>query len=135
MGGVQKMKRYWLTPPEIYRALDEEFHFDFDPCPCPRPENYNGLEVPWGKSNFINPPFRTKDSPLGGPTAFVHKAISEAKKGNGSVLLLPCQSYVMLLADAGAEIRSAGRIKWLEADTKEPCKSPSPICTFILRQK
>jgi phage N-6-adenine-methyltransferase len=28
---------YWLTPPDIYAALDAEFHFDFDACPHPRP--------------------------------------------------------------------------------------------------
>mgnify|MGYP001576709141 CR=1 FL=1 len=27
------MKRFWLTPPDTYAALDGEFHFDFDPCP------------------------------------------------------------------------------------------------------
>lgn len=121
-------------PPELYGELNREFNFDFDPCPCPRPENYNSLVLPWGQSNFINPPFRREDGADGqGPTAFVRKAIEEQKKGRSSVLVLPVQSYVMLLAQAGAEIRTFGRIRWLEADTKEPCKSPSPTCTFILR--
>jgi len=127
--------RYWLVPPEIYNELDTEFKFDFDPCPCPLPEDYNGLEVSWGKSNFVNPPFRKKDSPHGGPTAFVRKAIEEQKVGKTTVLLIPVQSYVILLLEAGAELRSAGRIKWLEADTKEPMKSPSPILCAILRPK
>lgn len=128
------MSKYWLTPPEIYSQLNGEFEFDFDPCPCPLPNGYNGLNVPWGKSNYVNPPFRAKDCRYGsGPTAFVHKAIAEHKHGNGSVLVLPVQSYVMLLAEAGAEIRSMGRIRWLEAETGEPCRSPSPICAFILR--
>ncbi len=26
-------RHYWLTPPQLFKALDEEFHFDFDPCP------------------------------------------------------------------------------------------------------
>jgi hypothetical protein len=125
-------KRYWLTPPEIYKKLNDEFNFDFDPCPCPRPENYNGLVVPWGSSNYINPPFRKKDSPFGGPTAFARKAIEEMKNGKTSVLLLPVQSYVNLLLEAGAELRSMGRVRFLEADTREPQKGPSPICCFIL---
>ena len=23
----------WKTPDSVYKALDDEFHFDFDPCP------------------------------------------------------------------------------------------------------
>lgn len=126
-------RRFWLTPPDIYGALDREFKFDFDPCPCPLPDDFNGLIVPWGKSNFVNPPFRKKDSPYGGPTAFVRKAIEERERGNSTVLLVPVQSYVNLLLEAGAELRSAGRVKWLEADTLEPMKAPSPILCAILR--
>ena len=128
------MPQYWRTPPELYAALDSEFHFDFDPCPCPKPDGYDSLMLPWGKSNYVNPPFRPHDGVNGkGPTAFVHKAIAEHKEGRGSVLVLPVQSYVMLLAAAGAEIRSLGRVRWQEVDTGEPMKGPSPICAFILR--
>ena len=127
-------KRYWLTPPDLYSRLDSEFDFDFDPCPHPVPDGFNGLEMDWGKMNYVNPPFRRHDGVDGrGPTAFVHKAIAEQEKGRRSVLVLPVQSYVMLLADAGAEIRALGRVKWLEADTKEPYPGPSPICAFILK--
>lgn len=128
--------RYWLTPPSIFTKLNEEFRFDFDPCPCPRPEGYNSLIIEWGQSNYVNPPFRKHDGVDGqGPTAFVHKAIEENKKGKTVVLMLPVQSYVNLLLEAGAELRSMGRVKWLEADTKEPMKGPSPICCFILKGK
>lgn len=128
-------RRYWLTPPEVYAALNAEFNFDFDPCPCPRPDEYNGLVLPWGHSNYVNPPFRKKDSPHGGPTAFVRKAIEEQARGNTSVLMIPVQSYVNLLIEAGAELRSAGRVKWLEANTREPMRGPSPILCAILRGK
>ena len=50
-----------------------------------------------------------------------------------SVLLLPVQGYVNLLLEAGAELRSLGRVRWLEAETKEPQSNPSPICCFVLR--
>lgn len=121
--------RYWLTPPDIYDALNAEFSFDFDPCPYPRQEGYDGLLVPWGSSNYVNPPFKRAD---GSPTAFAHKAIAERAKGNRSVVLLPVPSYAMHMIAAGAEVRSMGRVRWLEAETKEPYKSPSPICAFIL---
>ena len=128
------MKQYWLTPKGIYLKLNEEFGFDFDPCPYPKPDDFDGLSVPWGKSNYVNPPFRRNDGNGAGPTAFARKAIEENKKGNASVLLLPVQSYVNLLLEAGAELRSMGRVRWIETTTGEPCKSPSPICCFILRK-
>ena len=122
--------RYWLTPPNLYASLDAEFHFDFDPCRYPIGDN--GLSVEWGQSNYVNPPFRAKD---GSPTAFVRKAIEENKKGKTVVLTLPTQSYVNMLLEAGAELRSIGRVRWLEVDTKKPMPSPSPITLFILRNK
>jgi len=128
--------RYWITPPNMYRDLNAEFRFDFDSCPCPRPEGYDSLQIPWGRSNYVNPPFRKADGVNGmGPMAFVHKAIAEAKLGRTSVLTLPAQSYIMHALEAGAELRSLGRVRWLEADTREPCKSPSPIIAIILRRK
>lgn len=124
---------FWLTPKDLYKKLDDEFHFDFDPCPYPRPEGYNSLDLPWGKMNYVNPPFRSKDTADGrGPTAFVRKAIEESKKGNHSVLMIPTQSYVNILLEAGAELRSAGRVRWISGKNGEPCKSPSPITTFII---
>lgn len=129
------MNRYWLTPPDVYNALNAEFGFDFDPCPCPLPENHNGLSIPWGKSNYVNPPFRKTQGNSEGPTAFVRKAIEEQQRGNLSVLTLPVPSYVNLLLSAGAEVRSLGRVKWLEVESKEPWKSPVPIICAILRPK
>lgn len=126
-------KKYWLTPPEIYKALDSEFHFDFDPCPYPLPKMFNSLEMEWGNMNYVNPPFLKIDGKPAGPTAFARKAIEEMQRGRGSVLLLPVQSYVNLLLEAGAELRSMGRVRWLEAETKEPMRAPNPICCFVLK--
>lgn len=127
-------EKYWLTPPDLMRQLNEEYHFDFDPCPCPRPDGYDSLVVPWGNVNYVNPPFHRDDGVNGkGPTAFVHKAIAESKLGKTSVLTLPAQLYVTLLLEAGAELSSLGRVKWIHADTGEPCKSPSPIIKAVLQ--
>jgi hypothetical protein len=88
------MEKYWLAPPDIYAKLDEEFPFDFDPCPYPLPEGFNGLDMEWGQSSYVNPPFRLRDSVDGrGPTAFARKAIEGNKKGETVVLMIPVQSY------------------------------------------
>ena len=125
--------RFWITPPELYKRLDDEFHFDFDPCPYPRPIGFDGLKQTWGHMNYCNPPFRKTDGNTDGPTAFVRKAISEQSQGKSTVLLIPAQSYINLLLEAGAELRSAGRTRFLEVDTKEPLPSPSPTILAILR--
>lgn len=122
---------YWITPPELYKKLDDEFHFDYDPCPFPKPENYDGIKVEWGKSNYVNPPFHRENGI--GPTAFVRKAIQENQKGKTVVLTIPTQSYVNLLLEAGAEARPLGRVRWLHTVTRNPTKQPSPVTAFILR--
>lgn len=126
--------QYWITPQKLYEELDAEFHFDFDPCPYPYKRD--GIEIEWGQSNYVNPPFRKKDAINGhGPTAFVRKAIEENKKGKTVVLAIPVQSYVNMLVESGAELRSLGRVRWIDALTQEPTKQPSSICAFILRGK
>jgi hypothetical protein len=126
-------KRFWLTPPDLYEKLNQEFRFDFDPCPYPRPAHYNGLVVPWGRSNYINPPFLTSDAPQGGASSFVRKAIEERNRGNMSVLILPIPWSIHLLMKAGAEIRYAGQVRWLDVDTGSPCPRNAPQIIAVLK--
>lgn len=128
-------RRYWITPPQLYANLNAEFRFDFDPCPYPRPEGYNSLVLPWGRSNFVNPPFYKADAPYGGPSAFAHKAIAERMQGNQSVFILPVPHSVGILLAAGAQVRYGGKIHWLEADTREPCPRAWHQGIFILAPK
>jgi hypothetical protein len=125
--------RYWITPPELYRELHSEFGFDFDPCPFPRPEGYNSLVLPWGKTNYVNPPFQKRDAPHGGPAAFVRKAIAERDAGNTSVLVLPLPWNLGLLMAAGAEMRYGGIVRWLEAESGKPCPRRAPQVISILK--
>jgi len=127
------MKRFWLTPPDVYARLNDEFHFTFDPCPCPRPADYNSLAVPWGTANYVNPPFLHSDAPHGGPAAFARKAIAERDAGKTSVMILPVPWSIGLLMQAGAEIRYGGRVRWLEVDTGEPCGRNAPQVIAVLR--
>jgi hypothetical protein len=132
--GTNINAKYWLVPPALYKTLNDEFHFTFDPCPCPCPKGYNGLTARWGTSNYINPPFRRGDIKNGGgPTAFVRKAIRQSMKGKTSVLLLPVPSYLNLLLESGAELRSAGRVRWLEINSRKPMPSPGSIVMAVLR--
>ena len=82
----------WRTPKKIYEDLNEEFNFDFDPCPS-NPD-FNGLEIEWGKCNFVNPPYKTKVQ-----DNFVKKAVEEFKKGKIVVMLLPARTDTIRFHD------------------------------------
>ncbi len=127
-------KQYWLTPPELFKALQLEFNggepFD-DPCPFPRPPGFDGLAIPWGPANYVNPPFVATDD--GGPTAWTRKAIAENKLGKLVLLIMPAVGgCVNMLLEAGAELRPLPRIRWLETTTGEPMPSPPNVTLFIL---
>lgn len=138
-------RHYWLTPPDLLNELNKEFNFDFDPCPFPKPNGFDGLEAEWGKSNWVNPPFTGMAKEPGkkkiGPMSWARKALAEREKGNHVVLIFPIYQVrvISFLEDAGAEIRYAGKIRWLacEDGTPNPCKSSDiqPCLLFILKPK
>ena len=131
-------QHYWLTPPELYKALDDEFHFDFDPCPYPKPEGFDGLTCDWGKSNYVNPPFGSilHEGKRKGPTAWMRKAIAEQKRGNLSVVVYPIDKWVHLMLEACGvtEVRNLGDVRWLSIESGLPGKGTGRwIAAFILR--
>lgn len=128
-------KHYWLTPPDVYKVLDDEFKFDFDPCPFPKPDDFDGLTGQWGESNYVNPPFGSimHNGRKKGQTAWVRKAIEEYKKGKKVVMVYPLDKWVLMLVEAGAEIRNLKDIKWLATEDKSAGKGTGRhIACFIL---
>ncbi len=99
----------WETPESLYLQLDQEFDFDFDPCPLN--PSFDGLNVAWGKRNFINPPYSRKLK-----EAFIIKAFEESKKGKICVMLLPVSTSTKIFHEVimpNAEIRFLrGRVKF-----------------------
>lgn len=85
----------WATPVTFYNELNLKYEFDFDPCPFQHDINkWDGLEIEWGKRNFINPPYSRKLK-----DAFVKKTIEESKKGKLCVMLLPVSTSTILFHD------------------------------------
>ena len=112
-------ERYWLTPPDLYKQLDNEFHFNFDPCPHPRPDGFDGLKVEWGSSNYVNPPFNSSTVPWG------RKCIEEAKLGKTVVYMKPAWAEIHDLVEAGAALRALGRVKWVSIESGRTQRRPS----------
>lgn len=128
-------KHYWLTPPDLYAVLDAEFHFTFDPCPYPRPENFDGLTCTWGHSNYVNPPFGSiiHQGKKKGPTAWARKAIAEHEQGKKVVMVYPIDKWVLMLLNAGAEVRNLGDVRWLAIEDGSQGKGTGRhIACFIL---
>ena len=114
----------WKTPLELYRKLDREFHFDFDPCPIN--PTFDGLSIPWGKSNYVNPPYGRKIY------KWLAKGFAEACLDKTVVFLIPSRTDTrwwhnfVMKAD---EIRFIkGRLKF--GNHKNSAPFPSAIVIF-----
>lgn len=136
--GAKDGKHYWLTPPDLYQKLDNEFEFDFDPCPFPLPEGFDGLTCEWGGSSYVNPPFGAimHQGKKKGATAWARKAIEENKKGKQVVFVYPIDKWVLMMLEAGAQVRNLKDIKWLATEDGSPGKGTGRhIACFVLKPK
>lgn len=114
----------WETPADVYRILDAEFRFDFDPCP--KDPAFDGLVVPWGERNFVNPPYGRQI------VAWIAKGVAEWLQGKTVVFLIPSRTdtawWHNLIMQA-SEIRFVrGRLKFKGATNSAPF--PSAIVIF-----
>src|ERR1051326_5430354 len=94
----------WSTPIDFYKELNKEFNFDFDPCPIN--PSFDGLQVKWGKINYMNPPYGRE----------IGKWIKKASENPITVCLLPARTDTRWFWDYiynKAEIRFIkGRLKF-----------------------
>ena len=138
VGNGEYGKHYWLTPPDLYAALNAEFGFTFDPCPYPLPPGFDGLTCEWGASNYVNPPFGSimHQGRKKGPTAWARKALAEAEKGRRTVLVYPIDKWVLMLLGAGAKVRNLGDVRWLATEDGSQGKGTGRhIASFIIEPK
>lgn len=114
----------WKTPNDVYDKLNQEFNFDFDPCPLHSLLD-NGLDIEWGKCNFVNPPYSQISK-------WCEKAYQEANKGKIVVMLIPSRTDTRYWHDyimKAQEIRFIkGRLKF--GNSKNSAPFPSCIVVF-----
>jgi len=126
-GCLMSTKVDYKTPEWVYNTLNDEFNFDFDPCPLNHNiQNWDGLIVPWGRSNFVNPPY--KDN-----AKWLKKGFEEWQKGKTCVFLIPSRTdtkYFHEYCLNATEIRFIqGRLKFGGAKNS----SPFPSCIIIFK--
>lgn len=117
----------WSTPRDLYKELDDEFHFTMDPCPLR--SLTDGLDIPWRGNIFINPPY----SNVG---AFLEKGIYEMSSGEADSLVYLLASrtdtkwfHKYIYNKSNVEIRFIkGRLKFGESKNSAPF--PSMIVIF-----
>lgn len=136
-GNKSDGKHYWLTPDELLSEIYAEHGITFDPCPYPKPDDFDGLAMEWGESNYVNPPFgsytdRRKGKKIG-PTAWVRKAIAEYRKGKKVVLVYPIDKWIHMLLEEGATVRNLHNVKWCSIEDGTPGKGTGRwVAMFVL---
>ena len=113
----------WGTPPDLFRDLDKEFHFDFDPCPLHSSEDgLLPLFTSWkGRRVFCNPPY--------GPP--ITEWLKRADEAEIAVFLIPARTdtrwFHELVLPKAKEIRFfRGRLHF-----KGPYPAPFPSMLVI----
>lgn len=117
----------YITPPDIYKLLDDEFHFNFDACPLH--SRVDNLTQPWGERTYVNPPYSATPQ-------WAKKANDEWRQGKLVVMLIPVRTdtvYFHQYILNQASIRYfRGRIKFHDTNNVQQNRAPFPsmICIF-----
>jgi hypothetical protein len=115
----------WATPPDVYRALNDEFQFNFDPCPLDgEVDGLSPMFTEWqGKRVFCNPPY--------GPG--IGEWLQRGLEAELAVFLIPARTDTRWFHDIAMphakEIRFLrGRLKFGDATNSAPF--PSMLVIF-----
>lgn len=117
----------YRTPPYVFKAFDDEFHFDKDVAASDDnhlvadyiTEEMDALDLatPWGKFNWCNPPYSDIDP-------WVLRAAIEKDAGNSTAMLIPADTSTGWFLRAWIscdEVRFvSGRLAFLNAETGLP---------------
>ncbi len=132
-------KHYWLIPDSVYKFIRDIYGINkrelFDPCPYPKPEYFDGLFIPWGKYNYVNPPFGVVDNngKKIGATAWWKKAREECIKGNVVFFVFPIHNWLLeAMIFCGAKVHHLGNVKWLATEDRKPGKGCGAIALFVM---
>ncbi len=141
---TKSSKDDWQTPPNIFRRLDDEYHFTIDAAAndenhlCKRyyTEEMNGLEQSWqGECVFVNPPYCNKDSWI----EYAYRQISNARFDTTVVMLIPdttdTKAWHKFIFPYADEIRfTNGRIAFIDPILKQPIKgNPRGSAIIVFR--
>ena len=110
------------TPPDTFRKLDDEFHFNDDPCPLEGATNdCAGLLREWGTSTFVNPPYSN-------PSPWCEKAVMEWRKGKTVVMLLRVDTSTRWFHRF---VLPFAKIRWIEGRLKFDGLKCAPFASMI----
>lgn len=116
----------WQTPDAIYKALDDEFHFDYDPAPPHYVIDSLDPQNEWGNINFVNPPYG-RELPR-----WIEKGYQQWQLSKTVVFLIPSRTDTRWWHDycmKASEIRFIkGRLKFKGAKWNAPF--PSAVVVF-----
>ena len=125
----------WETPDWLFDELDQEFRFTLDAaasdvnhkCDAYYTKESDGLNHPWSKSTWVNPPYGRVIR------KWVEKADAECKKGNTVVMLVPARTDTKWFHDfiyGKHEVRFIkGRIKF----SGHKYNAPFPCMVVVMR--
>jgi hypothetical protein len=128
--------RYIITPEDLWDYLRREYPGIVDLFPHPLPLGYDAFSIErWPNPTYANVPFLRADE-LHGRSLLDWVRIGNKQNqrfGTTIVMAVPSTDAINLLLDAGAVGRGLGRLRWLDAETRQPWPNPAPSALFVLR--